>query len=111
MRWVYTIWFRENAGTNIMFDREQRATGPDGVKSVVMADRSIEQRLEANSELRLAVTQRMATISEDGFDRESGDLWVWHRFFGHNERGDRVRVDVRFRLDGSGRLYVSVPDR
>jgi hypothetical protein len=99
IRWHYTLVLRETRGTAIQFDRLVHTTSRGEGRSTVAEER-FQRRLEPKSELRLsgsdAVTYGLAPDAPSTSLREG--ITVWRRFYGKDDKGRNVIVDVQFRL-------------
>jgi serine/threonine-protein kinase len=98
VRWSYTLVLRETTGTAIQFERVVRsvARGDDGGARVT--EERFQRRLEARAELRLPASDAVAYTAGTAPDSLREGVTVFRRFYGKDDKGREIVVDVQFRL-------------
>ncbi len=104
VRWYYTLVLKETAGRAIQFEREQVGAYGGRVESIPR-EYKFEQRLNANSELRVNRIDELYDIRRwppEGYIK-------FRRFVGRDDAGNRVVVDVRISLESSFGAVAEAP--
>jgi hypothetical protein len=93
-RWYYTLVLKETAGHGIQFERAQTGVSGPNIESVPR-EVKFERRLDANSELRVSDAASLRA-------RLGGLMLAFYRFYGQDDTGKGVTVDVRVPFSSAG---------
>lgn len=92
--WSYTIVLRERTGKTIDFESVEMTSGGSNVQARTEQVR-FRKRLEANSELRAPFAYGVSFAYCGG----SASAWVQHAFYGKDESGKWVQIDIRLAIE------------
>jgi hypothetical protein len=98
VRWSYTLVLRETTGTAIQFERVVHSVARGADLRAQVTEERFRRRLEANAELRLARPDGLTHSSAPGEDAVREGVTVWRRFYGKDEKGKDVVIDIQFRM-------------
>jgi tetratricopeptide (TPR) repeat protein len=98
VRWSYTLVLRETAGTAIQFERVVRSTARGADVGGRVTEERFPRRLEARAELRLPASDGLTYAAGSAPDTLREGVTVFRRYYGKDDNGREVVVDVQFRL-------------